>query len=134
MGSRCEAEHPQAIPARLEVRGNVGDYAQAAERILAPGGVFACVFPSDQVDRAAEAYRNAGLTLLRRQDILFKEGEPYGLGLFAGTRRQELPEAFERDGLVPMIPEPITIRCKDGRIHPGMALVRLVMGFPPGLV
>jgi tRNA1Val (adenine37-N6)-methyltransferase len=133
VGTRKEAEHPQAIPARLEVRGDVGDYALAAARILAPGGVFACVFPSDQIDRAAEAYRKADLVLLRRQDIVFKEGEAYGLGLFAGSRRQDLPEHFEQAAELPSISEPIIVRRRDGRVHPGIALVRLIMGFPPGL-
>lgn len=134
VGSRTEAEHPQAIPARLEVRGDIGDYALAAARILAPGGVFVCVFPSDQVERAAEAYRRAGLLLLRRQDVTFKEGESYGLGLFAGSRRQDLPPDFEAAAGLPLLSEPITIRRRDGRIHPTMALVRLVMGFLPGRV
>lgn len=134
VGSRTEAEHPQAIPARLEVRGDIADYARAAARILAPGGVFACVFPSDQVERAAEAYRRADLLLLRRQDVVFKEGETYGLGLFAGSRRQDLPTDFEEAAGLPLVPEPITIRRRDGRIHPSMALVRLVMGFLPGRV
>jgi tRNA1(Val) A37 N6-methylase TrmN6 len=134
LGTRSEAGHPQAVPARLEVRGDVADYAKAAARLLAPGGVFACVFPSDQLERAADAYRGAGLVLLRRQDIIFKEGEAYGLGLFAGSRRQDLPPDFEAAAGLPVVAEPIPIRRKDGRIHPRMAMVRLVMGFPPGLV
>jgi tRNA1Val (adenine37-N6)-methyltransferase len=134
LGTRSEAGHPQAVPARLEVRGDVADYARAAARILAPGGVFVCVFPSDQLERATEAYRKADLVLLRRQDIRFKEGEPYGLGLFAGSRRQDLPTDFEGAAELPVVTDPILIRRLDGRIHPGMALVRLVMGFPPGLV
>jgi tRNA1Val (adenine37-N6)-methyltransferase len=131
-GTRSEAGHPQAIPARLEVRGDIADYALAAARILAPGGVFACVFPLDQVARAESAYRNAGLVLLRRQDVQFKEGADYGLALFSGSRSQDLPENFGT--VMPVRPEPLVVRRADGRIHPGMALVRLAMGFPAGLV
>ena len=134
VGTRTEAGHPQAIPARLEVRGSVADYARAAARLLAPGGVFACVFPLDQTARAEEAYRHADLVLLRRQDVLFKEGEAYGLGLFAGSRRQDLPSGFEAAAGLPVASEPLWIRTREGRIHPGMAMVRLAMGFPPGLV
>ena len=133
VGSRVEAEHPQAVPARLEVRGSIADYALAAARILAPGGVFACVFPLDQVDRAEAAYRNADLLLLRRQDVIFKEGADYGLGLFVGSRRQDLPDEFTTAAELPARPEPILIRRADGRVHPSIALVRLAMGFPPGL-
>jgi hypothetical protein len=32
------------------------------------------------------------------------------------------------------VAEPLVIRRGDGRIHPSIALVRLVMGFPPGAV
>jgi tRNA1(Val) A37 N6-methylase TrmN6 len=133
VGTRVAANHPQAIPARLEVRGDIGDYALAAARILAPGGVFACVFPLDQIARAEQAYRGAGLLLLHRQDVVFKEGEPYGIALFAGTRQADLPEGFETAAELPALAAPITIRRRDGRVDPGIALVRLAMGFPPGL-
>ena len=133
MGTRVEASHPQAVPARLEVRGHIGDYARAAARILAPGGVFACVFPLDQADRAERAYADAGLLILQRQDVLFKEGEPYGLALYAGSRRADLPEGFQEAAALPAQPPAITIRRRDGRVHPSIAMVRLVMGFPPGL-
>jgi len=133
VGTRVEASHPQAIPARLEVRGHIGHYAQAAARILAPGGVFACVFPLDQVARAEAAYRDAELLLLHRQDIIFKEGEPYGIALFAGSRLTDLPPGFEQAAALPALAAPITIRRRDGRVDAGIALVRLVMGFPPGL-
>jgi tRNA1Val (adenine37-N6)-methyltransferase len=133
LGSKVEAAHPQAIPARLEVRGAIGDYALAASRILAPGGIFACVFPLDQVARAEAAYRDAGLLLMRRQDVIFKAGEPYGLGLYAGCRRGDLPEGFDAAAGFPVCAPPITIRQRDGSVDPTIAMVRLVMGFPPGL-
>jgi tRNA1(Val) A37 N6-methylase TrmN6 len=133
VGTRVAAAHPQAVPARLEVRGDIGDYALAAAGILAPGGVFACVFPLDQTARAEDAYQAAGLMLLHRQDVVFKEGEPYGIGLFAGCRKGDLPEGFEVSAELPAVAAPITIRRRDGRVHPGIALVRLAMGFPPGL-
>ena len=133
VGTRVEASHPQAIPARLEVRGDIGDYARAAARILAPGGIFACVFPLDQLDRAAKAYADADLLLLHRQDVIFKEGDPYGIGLFAGCRREHLPPGFQEAAQLPALAAPITIRRRDGQVDPGIALVRLVMGFPPGL-
>jgi tRNA1(Val) A37 N6-methylase TrmN6 len=133
VGTRAEAAHAQAIPARLEVRGDIGDYAKAASRILAPGGIFACVFPLDQVARAEKAYLEAGLHLMRRQDVIFKAGEPYGIALFAGCRRGDLPEGFEIAAGFPVVAPPITIRRADGSVDPSIAMVRLSMGFPPGL-
>ena len=133
VGTRVEAAHPQAIPARLEVRGDIGDYALAAAGILAAGGVFACVFPLDQVARAEQAYAEAGLLLLHRQDVIFKEGDPYGIGLFAGCRKGDLPPGFPEAAELPQVARPILIRRRDGKVAPEIALVRLAMGFPPGL-
>jgi DNA invertase Pin-like site-specific DNA recombinase len=109
------------------------DYAKAAARILAPGGVFATVFPLDQIPRAEKAYREAGLLLMRRQDVIFKEGDPYGLGLFAGCRREDVPEGFAEAAGFPAQAPDITIRRRDGSVDPSIAMVRLCMGFPPGL-
>jgi len=134
LGARSEAEHPQAIPARLEVRGTIADYAQTASTLLGPGGVFVCVFPLDQVERAQAAYRDAGLLLLQRQDVIFKEGETYGIALFAGMHARDLPSQFVGQAVLPVCPEPLVIRDLQGRYTSRFALVRLAMGFPPGLV
>lgn len=130
---RLAADHPQAIPARLEVRGSIADYAQAAARLLAPGGLFACVFPNDQRDRALAAYRDASLLLLHEREVTFKEGEAYGLILLAGSRRSDFPPDFESKAELPEIESPILIRRADGSVHPTIALARVGLGFPPGL-
>jgi tRNA1Val (adenine37-N6)-methyltransferase len=132
-GQRLAAAHPQSVPARLEVRGGIADYAQAAARILAPGGLFACVFPNDQRDRALAALHEAGLLCLHRREIVFKEGEPYGLDVFAAARRQDLPGDFEAKARCPEVEPAILIRRADGSVDPGIARVRLAVGFPPGL-
>src|SRR5688500_7370565 len=81
-GTATSAEHPQAIPARIEVRGSVAGYAATAARILAPGGVFVFVFPTLQMDRAMAALGDVRLKLVRRRDVIFKEGEPPLITLF----------------------------------------------------
>ncbi len=130
---RKSAEHPQAVPARLEVRGTIADYALAAAKLLAPGGLFACVFPNDQRERARTAYAGADLLLLHEREVIFKEGEPYGILLLAGSRRADLPPDFEAKAQLPEVEAPITIRRADGSVHPSIALARLAIGFPPGL-
>jgi tRNA1(Val) A37 N6-methylase TrmN6 len=126
-GTAVEAEHPQAVPARMEMRGSVADYATAAARILAPGGVFACVFPYAQYGRAEAAISDNGLVLVRRRDVVFKEGEPPMLSLFAANRAADIPP-----GRQPWIEPPLTIRRADGSMHPEYQAVRLSFGFPPG--
>ncbi len=132
-GHRLPAAHAQSVPARLEVRGSIADYALAAARLLAPGGLFACVFPNDQRERALAALREAGLLCLHRREVVFKEGEPYGLDVFAAARRQDLPEGFEARAECPEAEAPVLVRRADGSVAPDIARVRLALGFPPGI-
>jgi tRNA1Val (adenine37-N6)-methyltransferase len=134
IGSRVKAKQDQAVGARLEARGDIDDYAKAAARLLAKGGVFACVFPNDQIERAAAAYKKAGLLLLHQRDVIFKEGDSYGITLFAGSRKEDLPPAFHAAKGIPEIETPLIIRRKDDSVHPSIALVRLAVGFSPGLL
>jgi tRNA1Val (adenine37-N6)-methyltransferase len=121
------AAHPQAVPARIEVRGSVFDYAAAASRILAIGGMFVFVFPHIQRERAEEALSSNGLVLLRRRDVVFKEGEPPMISLFAAMRAADLPP-----GRQPWIEPPLVIRSNTGSVHPEYAAIRISFGFPPG--
>lgn len=128
-GSATEAGNPQAIPARMEMRGTVAGYARTAARVLAPGGVFAFVFPANQLDRALAAVSEAGLALIRRRDVLFKESDPAQVTLFAATRWGDVPATYK-----PWIEPPLVIRMADGSISPEYSAVRLSIGFPPGNV
>ena len=48
-------------------------------------------------------------------------------------RRQDYPEAFEARAQCPEVEAPILVRRADGTVDPGIARVRLAVGFPPGL-
>ena len=122
-GSATEAAHSQAVPARIEMRGTVADYASAAARILAPGGVFAFVFPTAQLSRALG---DSGLMMLRRRDVVFKEGEPPLISLCAAVRIGDVPprETF--------VEPPLTIRDANGSVTLEYAAIRMSFGFPPG--
>ena len=126
-GTAVEAAHPQAVPARIEVRGTVADYARTAARILAPGGLFAFVFPFAQRERAEAALRAHELVLLRRRDVVFKEGEAPMISLFAAARARDLPP-----GRTTFVEPPLTIRRAGGAMDAEYAMVRLSFGFPPG--
>lgn len=131
-GSALAAAHPQAIPARLEMRGTIIDYAKTAARLLAPGGVFACVFQASQDERVRDAIAGANLALLRTRPIRFKEGVPAatsGAQVYLAARRQDLPGGWHRP---PIEEPPLTVRTKDGATDPEYAAVRLSFGFPPG--
>jgi tRNA1Val (adenine37-N6)-methyltransferase len=123
--------HPQKVACRFELRGTIHDYCAVAARHLAAGGVFACVFPiqpADQLRRAREAARAAGLAVVRMRPVVLREGEPPLLGLFAMWRSADLPESMRGDGWTE---PPLTIRRADGSVHPEYAAVKLSFGFPP---
>ena len=124
-------DHPQKIACRFEVRGTVADYCKTAARHLNWGGLFACVFPilpDEQAKRVERGAQEAGLTVVRQRPIVFKEGEPPLLGLFALVRSDHLPESF-RDQTWK---EPaLIIRRKDGTPHPEYSAIKLAIGLPP---
>lgn len=130
-GTASEADHPQAIPARIEIRGTVADYAQTAARILAPGGCFAFVFPWNQRERATRALTDAGLRLIRRRDVVFLEGRDPMISLFLASRDQDLSPLSPR---APWIEPPLIIRNRDGSTSDEYSAVRLSFGLHPGNV
>jgi tRNA1Val (adenine37-N6)-methyltransferase len=128
-GTATAADHPQAVPARIEMRGTVADYARTAAVVLAPGGLFAFVFPTPERSRATSALRQAGLALIRSRDVVFREGEPPRITLFAASRTGDLPAGFgERP---PFDEPPLVIRTLSGKLGAEYAAVRLSFGFPP---
>jgi tRNA1(Val) A37 N6-methylase TrmN6 len=132
VGSGVLGDHPQKVACRFELRGTVADYCKTAADHLDWGGVFACVFPvnpAEQEARVEFGAREAGLTIVRRRPIVFREGEPPLLAVFAMTRADHLPTGF-RDGEGWREP-PLIIRRVDGAIHPEYSAVKLSIGFPP---
>jgi tRNA1(Val) A37 N6-methylase TrmN6 len=132
-GSATEARHPQAVPARITLRGAVAEYAAAARRNLAPGGVFAFVWPTARDGEAGEALARERLVLLRHRVVVFREGEGPLVSLRTAARAEDLPGDLPRgpDGFPPAEPH-LVVRRRDGRHTAEYAALRLAMGFPPG--
>ena len=128
LGSGIEGDHPQKVACRFELRGDIRDYCSAAAAHLAAGGLFACVFPEEQRARVESAARDADLAIVRRRAVVFKEGEPPLIGLFAMVRAGDLPERLRAQTWVE---PPLVIRAADGAIHPEYAAIKLSIGFPP---
>jgi tRNA1(Val) A37 N6-methylase TrmN6 len=126
LGTGIEGEHPQAVACRFEVRGDVGDYLAAAERVLAPGGVFAFVFPTAQLARVEAAAGAAGFRIVSRRDVVFREGDPPLVSLFASCLSADLPP-----DLGAWVEPPLLVRTRDGKVHAEYRTVKHVMGFRP---
>jgi tRNA1Val (adenine37-N6)-methyltransferase len=125
-----KSEHPQRLACRFELRGTVADYCATAARHLAIGGLFACVFPAEpaQLVRVEAGAREAGLIIVRKRPVVFREGEPPLVALFGMMRAGDLPEWFR---VQTWEEPPLIIRTRDGKIHPEYSAVKLAIGFPP---
>ncbi len=124
------SEHPQKLACRFELRGSVVDYCETAARHVAPGGFFACVFPHEphQLARVVAGAQAAGLVIVRKRPIQFREGDAPLVALFGMMRAEDLPERFR--GQTWEEP-PLIIRTTTGAIHPEYSAVKLAIGFPP---
>jgi tRNA1(Val) A37 N6-methylase TrmN6 len=125
-----KSDHPQRLACRFELLGTIADYCEVAAQRLAPGGFFACVFPTEpsQLARVKESAKVAELTIVRKRPVIFREGDPPLVALFGMMRADDLPEWFRGQ----MWEEPpLIIRTRKGEIHPEYSAVKLVIGFPP---
>ena len=125
-----QSEHPQKVACRFELRGSIADYCATAAEHLAAGGFFACVFPHEaaQLARVEAGARAAGLVIVRKRPVVFREGDPALVALFGMMRADDLPEWFRNQTWTE--PE-LIIRTRDGKIHAEYSAVKLTIGFPP---
>ena len=126
-GSGIEGDHPQKVACRFELRGAIQDYTRVAAAHLHAGGIFACIFPDEQRARVEKAAAGAELVIVRRRPVVFREGQPPLVTLFAMTRASDLPTTMHPTWVEP----PLIIRTAEGDVHPEYAAVKLAVGFPP---
>ncbi|MGD8858828.1 MAG: methyltransferase [Myxococcales bacterium] len=69
-GQGTVSPDPQRAHARVELRGGVEDYLQAAARAVAPGGLVVVCADARTPERVQEGACEAGLRLLTRQDVV----------------------------------------------------------------
>jgi len=121
VGKGVISPHPQRAGARMELRGSVFDYCVAARRALAPGGRVSIVFAASD-PRGEEALAAAGLALVWRRDVVFREGRPPTITLLVGGHADEpgLEPPDRRD--------PLYIRQADGRFSEEIWEIRRAMG------
>lgn len=95
--------HPQRAACRMELRGNVYDYAETASRIMKDDGWFVCCHAGND-PRLEDAMVQAGLHVIVRQDIIFREGKAPTISIVASRKFSSAREEWK----------PIIIRNKDG--------------------
>jgi tRNA1(Val) A37 N6-methylase TrmN6 len=118
VGHGIQPQHPQKAAARFELHGDIFDYCQAAARSLAAQGMFCFCHAADDT-RPEHAICQAGLTLVRRQEVYFRASLPPRMGLFTCTW-----EGTRTD------PPPLVIRDLAGRWTAEYLALRAEMGAP----
>jgi len=111
----------QKAHARFELRGDVFDYARAAKRHLAPGGLFVFCFPTPQKQRAVKAVAAAELATERMRDVIPRAGLPALFSLFACRHLDDAAEC--------VVDAPLVVRGEDGELSEAMQHVRRSFGF-----
>jgi tRNA1Val (adenine37-N6)-methyltransferase len=112
----------QKAHARFELRGDVSDYARAAQRHLAPGGWFVFCFPTPQRARALAAVAAAGLSVGRLRDVIPRAGLAPLFSLYACRHVGEVEPCVTDSSLM--------VRGEDGLLSTRMQQVRSGFGFP----
>lgn len=117
LGKGKLSPHPQRAACRIELRGDIFDYCRAAAAVLAADGVF--VFCHAAADpRPEPAIAEAGLALISRREIYFRQGRPASIAIFTCRR----PPARR------IAAEPVFIRDTFGRWTEQVLAIRREMG------
>lgn len=123
LGSGHVSPHPQRAACRMELRGDVFDYANTAARALTPDGVF-CLCHAAFDPRPEAAIAQAGLHLWRRLDVWFRRNRAPTISLYAAGHGPPAPGQLET------LPERVVIREADGAFTRDYLLIRAEMGGP----
>ena len=122
IGTGSLPEDSQKAHARFELRGSVGDYAQAAKRHITDDGLFVFCFPFQQKSRCIKLVTDVGFRLVSIRDVVPMKSKPPLFSLycaslsFTGALTQE---------------EPLIVASEDGKYTPEMIAIQATRGFGP---
>lgn len=119
-GTSTESEVDQRLHCRVEMRGGVEAYVEAAARSLAPGGRFVLCAQHPQAARVVEALDAAKLSVHERVNVVPREGKAPLLVLYV--------TAWEPG---PGREWTFAVRDAAGAWTPEFVEVRTAMGLPP---
>jgi tRNA1Val (adenine37-N6)-methyltransferase len=130
LGTALPAADPQRRACRMELRGGVEAYCDAASRLLTDDGVFVLVHQTLYTQRVLDGAAAAGLALFAQADVRMREdrAEPFlSVYAFAPQRSAasvELPAQVERIELA--------VRDAAGEISSAYRAVRVALGVDAG--
>lgn len=112
----------QKAHARFELRGHVGDYAEAAKRHLAPDGVFVFCFPFLQKARCIQLVHATGFGIVTLRDVHPRRDRPPLFSLYSARLGWSSPIEEE---------PPFVVTEPDGSYTPEMTDMQSSRGFGP---
>jgi tRNA1(Val) A37 N6-methylase TrmN6 len=97
-GTALPSPDPQRAAARIEQRGGVEDYLEAAARVVTDDGRVVICADGRRPDRVESGAASAGLVALRRVDVLPRADAPHGplLSVWTLARALSSPPPVER--------------------------------------
>jgi len=117
VGTALASPHPQRAACRMELRGSVVGYCETGKKALAPNGRFALVHSA--VDSRVEpAIDDAGLKVLERHDIVFREGRPPTISVWICDHKEEACHGLER------VTKTMVVRQQSGEFTPDYQSLR----------
>ena len=112
----------QKAHARFELRGHVGDYAEAAKRHLTPDGVFVYCFPFQQKARGLELVEKTGFKIVSVREVVPMKSKAPLFSLYSA--KLECSE--------PTVQEPaLIVAHADGKYTEDMLALQKTRGFGP---
>ena len=120
LGTAMTSPHPQRACCRMELRGNIYDYAKTAYTVVAKDGWFVCCHAGAD-PRFEEAMNMSGFNIRHRQDVIFREGKTPTISILACTKNEGARDDWDD----------IIIRDRNGQETPKYQRIRVEMGHQP---
>jgi tRNA1Val (adenine37-N6)-methyltransferase len=120
-GEGQRSGRPQRGPCRFEDRGGAGDYLEAAEAHLAPGGTVVWAHATRHLEANLRAASGLGLGAVLWRSVVFREGKESLITLFRANRGR--PSGARQN-------PPLVVRRPDGSWSDEYRRIRREMGFP----
>jgi tRNA1Val (adenine37-N6)-methyltransferase len=122
IGTGSLREGSQKAHARFELRGDVGDCAQAARRHITEDGLFVFCFPFQQKSRCIRLVTSVGFKLMTIRDVVPMTSKPTLFSLYCASLNFT-GAATEED--------PLIVAFENGKYTPEMMAIQATRGFGP---
>lgn len=122
LGTGTLPEDSQKAHARFELRGDVGDYARAAQRHITEDGLFVFCFPYAQKSRCIKRVTEAGFRLITIRDVVPTRGKSALFSLYSASLSFTGATTEE---------SPLVVAFEDGSYTSEMTALQASRGFGP---